>query len=163
MAIDLLGRDVVTFARCVALDAEVFPYPSADFRLLSWRDRIWVARESDSGRVVGFLASRAQRGRLHVQGLATDPSSRRRGVGRALVRACLDSDLAGHAEAVALTVSVTNQGAICLYESEGFTIVRRMPDYYRPGTYGSQCDAFVMERSSPSRNPTGASRSRRTR
>src|SRR5580704_4013301 len=80
--IELLGREVVSIAQCIAIDADVFPYPSGDFTQRSWRDRIWVAREPGPGRVVGFLAARARRGILYIQGLAVDTAARQRGVGR---------------------------------------------------------------------------------
>lgn len=146
VAIDRLGRDVVAIAQCIAIDADVFPYPSADFTMRSWRDRIWIAREPERGRVVGFLASRAHRGVLQVQGLAVDSVARRQGIGRALLRACLQSDLASAAEAVVLSVSVTNRGAIALYEDEGFVVAARVGDHYPPSVYGSQRDAFTMRR-----------------
>jgi ribosomal protein S18 acetylase RimI-like enzyme len=146
VAIDLLGRDVVAIAQCIAIDADVFPYPSADFTARSWRDRTWIAREPDRGRVVGFLAARAHRGVLHVQGLAVDGAERRRGIGRALLRACLQSDLASAAEAVALSVSVLNRGAIALYQDEGFVVARRLRDHYPARAYGAERDAFSMRR-----------------
>ena len=144
--IELVGREVVSIAQCIAIDADVFPYPSGDFTQRSWRDRIWVAREPGPGRVVGFLAARARRGILYIQGLAVDPAARQRGVGRALLRACLHSDLAANAEAVALSVSVLNCDAIALYESEGFVISARLGDHYPAHAYGAQRDAFSMRR-----------------
>jgi ribosomal protein S18 acetylase RimI-like enzyme len=146
VAIDWLGHDVVSIAQCIAIDAAVFPYPSADFATRSWRDRTWVAQELERGRVVGFLASRAHRGVLYVQGLAVDASTRRRGIGRALLRACLESDLGSAARAVELQVSVVNRAAVTLYESEGFAILRRLRSHYPLRVYGAQRDAFTMRR-----------------
>ena len=146
VVIELLGREVVSIAQCIAIDADVFPYPSGDFTQRSWRDRTWIAREPGPGRVIGFLATRARQGILYLQGLAVDPVARRGGIGRALLRTCLQSDLAANAQAVALSVSVLNRAAIALYESEGFAVTVRLRDHYPAHAYGAQRDAFAMRR-----------------
>ncbi len=144
VAIDLLGRDVLAIVQCVALDADVFPYPSADFTSRSRRRRVWLAREPGRARVVGFLASRIGERVVHVQGLAVDAAARQRGIGRALLRACLHSDVVAGAQAVDLAVSVVNRPALALYASEGFTVLARVRDHYPARAYGGQCDAFHM-------------------
>jgi ribosomal-protein-alanine N-acetyltransferase len=147
--VELLGPDVVAIAQCVAIDADVFPYPSADFVTRSPSNRVWIARD-EGRRVVAFLAARVHRDEIHVQGIAVDPSARRRGLGRALIRACLESDVAA-SRSVDLAVSLTNRAAIALYQAEGFEIVSRARNYYGPGTYGGQRDAYVMRRMPPAR------------
>jgi len=69
-------RDVLAILQCVALDADGFPYPSADFTSRSRRDRVWVAREPGEPRVVGFLAARIGDAVVRVQGLAVDAGAR---------------------------------------------------------------------------------------
>jgi ribosomal protein S18 acetylase RimI-like enzyme len=146
VAIERLGRDVIAFAQCIALDADVFPYPSADFTSRSRRHAVWIARAPEHPRVVGFLASRVEDAVVHVQGLAVDRAARQRGIGRALLRACIDSDLAAGAQGVELSVSVTNRAAIALYESEGFGLKARVRDHYPVRVYGEQQDAWRMWR-----------------
>ena len=148
VTVEVLGGDVVSIVQCIVLDADVFPYPSANFTSRASRNRIWIARGPGAGRVVGFLASRTTARVVHVQGLAVDAEARQRGIGRALLRACLESQLAMRAAAVALSVSVENRAAIALYESEGFVVTRRARDHYAAGVYGTQRDAFTMWRDS---------------
>jgi ribosomal protein S18 acetylase RimI-like enzyme len=162
VVIERLGSDVLSIMQCIAIDADVFPYPSADFTARSWRDRIWIARawvarasggeggeggETSEGRprVLAFLASRVRQGVLYVPGLAVDPPVRQRGIGRALLRACIRSDLASMTGAVVLSVSVENRRAIALYASEGFVITGRIADHYPRGVY-AQRDAYIMQR-----------------
>lgn len=149
VVVEVLGADVIAIAQAIALDATVFPYASADFVVRSARSRQWVARDPASPRVIAFLAARAHHGELHVSGLAVDPAARRGGIARALVRACLASDLAASCAAVVLHVSVTNRAAIDLYESEGFVITRRLRDFYPMRAYGTESDAFEMKRANP--------------
>jgi ribosomal-protein-alanine N-acetyltransferase len=144
VAIEPLGRDVLAIVQCIALDADVFPYPSADFTSRSRRHRVWVAREPGQSRVVGFLASRIGDVVVHVQGLAVDGAARQRGIGRALLRAFVHGEIVAGARAVQLSVSVVNRPAIALYASEGFAVVARSRDHYPPGAYGGQRDAFHM-------------------
>jgi ribosomal protein S18 acetylase RimI-like enzyme len=146
VAIEPLGRDVVAIVQCVALDAEVFPYPSADFSSRARRHQVWVARTRapEHPRVAGFLASRIGDAVVRVQGLAVEPAMRQHGIGRALLRACVRSDLVLGAQAVELAVSVVNRPAIALYESEGFEVIARAPDHYPDRAYGGERDAFRM-------------------
>lgn len=138
-------------AQCMAIDADAFPYPSAQFGLIAASARQWVAREgaeeaSDGppGRVVGFLAGRVRRGAMHVEGLAVEGGARRHGVGRALVRASVEYARATRLRAVGLHVSVANLAAIALYEAEGFDVAGRLRDFYPPAAFGGQPDALEM-------------------
>jgi ribosomal protein S18 acetylase RimI-like enzyme len=144
--VEPLGPDTLAIVQCVAIDADVFPYPSADFAssVRSRRDRVWIAREPERARVLGFLSAHVGDQVVRVQGLAVDRASRQRGVGRALLRACVRSELTAGAQAVELAVSVVNRAAIALYASEGFAVVRRLRDHYPARAYGGQCDAFCM-------------------
>jgi ribosomal protein S18 acetylase RimI-like enzyme len=47
---------------------------------------------------------------------------------------------------VSLNVSTANEGAIALYESEGFVAVERMHRYYNPARFADGGDAFRMVR-----------------
>jgi len=140
--------DLVAMAHCVAIDADAFPYPSAQFGSRADSARRWIAREEGAagrpGRVLGFLAGRVRRGALHIEGVAVGLEARRRGVGRALVRACIDYARGRHLRAVGLHVSVTNPGAIALYEAEGFAVVGRLRGFYPPAAFGGQADALEM-------------------
>ncbi len=147
LTIERLGNEVVAMAQCIAIDTDAFPYPSARFAGYAPLHRVWVARESEGSRVVGFLAGHAQRRVFVVGGVAVDRHHRRRGAGRALVRHCVTSAGRDRLEAVVLCVSVTNREALDLYASEGFLVSRRLPGYYAPGVYAqTRSDALQMTR-----------------
>jgi ribosomal-protein-alanine N-acetyltransferase len=147
LTIEGLGNEVVAMAQCIAIDTDAFPHPSARFAGYPPWHRVWVARESEGSRVVGFLAGHAQRRAFVVDGVAVDRHHRRRGAGRALVRHCVTSARRDRLEAVVLCVSVTNREALDLYASEGFVVSRRLPGYYAPGVYGqARSDAVQMTR-----------------
>jgi len=142
--------DLVAMAQCMAIDADAFPYPSAQFGLRADSARQWVAREDAEGsegrasRVVGFLAGRVRRGAMHVEGLAVEVGARRHGLGRALVRASVEYARASRLRAVGLHVSVANHAAIALYEAEGFDVAGRLRDFYPPAAFGGEADALEM-------------------
>ena len=140
----LAPGDLVAMAQCMAIDAGAFPYPSAQFGLRAESARVWVARAEAGARVEGFLAGRVRRRAMHVEGLAVHPGARRRGVGRALVRAAVDHARAGRLRAIGLHVSVRNRAAIALYEGEGFSSAGRLGDFYPASAFEGERDALEM-------------------
>jgi ribosomal protein S18 acetylase RimI-like enzyme len=86
---------------------------------------LWVAVEG--GRIAGFLAWRPLGlGEGELLNLAVEPRFRRKGVGKALVRAFLGEFPGG----AYLEVRESNAAALCLYKSLGFKEVTRRPGYY---------------------------------
>ena len=139
--------DLVAVAQCIALDATAFPYASAQFGLRSRLSCVLVVRGEPRNGVVGFLAGTFQRRDFYVKGLAVDPAARRRGIGRALVRAALEHARDRGAAAMVLNVWLENRAAITLYETEGFAIRRRLPGFYARGHFGGSGDGYEMGRS----------------
>lgn len=79
-------------------------------------------------RIVGFLVSRTvAEGEIEILNLAVEPSQRRSGVARRLVRRLLE----GHCGDVFLEVRESNVAARKLYESLGFQELGRRTDYYQ--------------------------------
>ncbi|HEX3343328.1 MAG TPA: GNAT family N-acetyltransferase [Polyangiaceae bacterium] len=147
--VELLDEaDLVGMAHCMAIDADAFPYPSAQFGLRAESARRWVAREEAAegraARVVGFLAGRVRRGAMHVEGLAVQVGARRQGVGRALVRAAVRYARSARLRSMGLHVSVINQVAIALYEGEGFHVAAKLRGFYPPRAFGGETDALEM-------------------
>jgi ribosomal protein S18 acetylase RimI-like enzyme len=141
------GGDLVAIANCIAIDADAFPYPSAPFGLRDRAARAWVARDGGTGRVIGFIAGRVRGGDLHVDGIAVHAGARRRGVGRALVRAAAEGARREGLVTVSLHVSVANREAHELYLGEGFTSRRRIRGFYAPGAFEEHArDAWEMVR-----------------
>ena len=135
------GGDLVALAQCMALDATAFPHPSVP--LVSGRvARTWVAR-GERG-VVGFVATNVSGSTLDIIGIAVDQRERRSGVGRALVGTVVAIARERRFHAVTLNVSTANDGAIALYESQGFVAVERMRRYYDPARFADGGDAFRM-------------------
>jgi ribosomal-protein-alanine N-acetyltransferase len=143
--IDVLPpADLVAMARCMAIDAEAFPYASAQFGVRAGSERAWVARRE--GGVDGFLAARVARGALYVHGLAVARAARGQGIGRALVRHALARSRDEGLASVRLHVWVGNAAAVALYRSEGFAVVRRLAGFYRAGAFEGAPDAYEMVR-----------------
>lgn len=135
------GSDLVALAQCMALDATAFPHPSVP-RVAGGVPRVWIAR-GESG-VVGFVATACDGHVLDVIGIAVDASRQRAGIGRTLIRTVIATARERRFRAVRLNVSTANEGAIALYESEGFVAARRMRGYYDPARFVDGGDAFSM-------------------
>lgn len=90
------------------------------------------------GRVAGFLVWRdTAPGEYEILNLAVSPPERRRGVGRALLKAALERC---HGD-VYLEVRVSNSAAIAFYASFGFISAGRRVGYYA----APDEDAVVMK------------------
>ncbi|MCA9666721.1 MAG: ribosomal protein S18-alanine N-acetyltransferase [Myxococcales bacterium] len=87
----------------------------------------------------GYLLSWRVAGERELVRVAVDPSSRRRGLGRALVTALLDAARQANDSCVHLEVAATNAAARALYATTGFVEVGRRGGYYRDGD-----DAILM-------------------
>ncbi len=94
----------------------------------------------ENGDMAGFVAGdpRPREGWGWIATIAVDPHYRRRGIGRALLREC-EASLG--VPRVRLTVRMSNQGAISMYEKAGYAVVDIWQAYYDDGE-----DAMVMEK-----------------
>jgi ribosomal-protein-alanine N-acetyltransferase len=94
----------------------------------------------EDGEMVGFVAGdpRPSEGWGWIATIGVDPNFRRRGIGRALLRAC-ESQM-GVAKS-RLTVRVSNTTAIFMYEQEGYVTTDIWKTYYNDGE-----SAQVMEK-----------------
>lgn len=91
------------------------------------------ARDAVLGWCVSLIRAHKRSRSGRVYSVAVSPEHTGRGVGRAMLRWMVDQlDQAGVAR-VYLEVRTDNAGAIGLYHSEGFAIVRRLPGYYGDG------------------------------
>jgi [ribosomal protein S18]-alanine N-acetyltransferase len=89
----------------------------------------WVIR-ARSGLVVGFLLAWSVADELHLLELASHPEHRRRGFGRALLRALVAHARQHQKRLLLLEVRRSNRAAISLYESCGFQITGARRAYY---------------------------------
>ena len=93
-----------------------------------------------AGEMIGFVAgdARHSNGEAWISTIGVDPRFQRRGIGRALLRAC---EAQVHLPLVKLSVRISNLGAIALYEREGYRTLEVWRGYYNDGE-----DGLVMEK-----------------
>ncbi len=95
--------------------------------------------------VIGMVGMRIERAgderHAHITTLAVHPAWRRQGWGRRLLRRAMEAARPYAPRRIVLEVRTTNETAMALYRSEGFTIARRLRRYYRDGG-----DAYLMEK-----------------
>lgn len=103
--------------------------------------RLWVARGETGGEVLGYLCLWFILDEVHITNLAIHPSSRRRGVARALLGTILSRYRAEGAARAVLEVRPSNKEARHLYEAFGFRSIGRRKGYY----FDNGEDALVME------------------
>jgi ribosomal-protein-alanine N-acetyltransferase len=94
----------------------------------------------EDGEMVGFVAGdpRPAQGVGWIATIGVDPRYQRRGFGRALLRACEERMTFPRSR---LTVRISNDKAISLYEKEGYRTVDIWKRYYNDGE-----DGLVMEK-----------------
>ena len=96
------------------------------------------------GRIVVFGVMMLAPGEAQLLNLSVVPDARREGLGSALLeRFCDDARRCG-AEQMFLEVRLSNDAAIALYESAGFTSVARRTAYYPANAALAAEDALVM-------------------
>lgn len=93
----------------------------------------------------GFLLARVAADECEILSLAVQPSHRRRGLARRLLREALAQAASAGGRSAFLEVGEDNDGARKLYLSEGFDPVGRRPEYYhRPR--GTATAALILRR-----------------
>lgn len=95
--------------------------------------------------VIGYIACAGQGDAWHVLNVAVDPGCRARGVGGVLVDAAIAALDGRPHRRYTLEVRVSNDPAIRLYRSRGFTDAGVRPRYYSD----NQEDALIMWREDP--------------
>lgn len=89
----------------------------------------WLVAE-ENGVLLGYIGSQACAPEADVMNVAVEPTARRRGVGRALLRALMARLRAQGMQSLTLEVRAGNQPALALYQRLGFQEVGRRPKYY---------------------------------
>ena len=121
-------------------------------------ERVWTRRELAEliaspgvhglllqldGRQVGFALCRTAADEGELLTIAVDPSHRRRGAGRALLKAVIEHLQSSGARKLYLEVGMDNPAARSLYEQAGFKAVGERTGYYQRGEQ-PMADAVVM-------------------
>jgi ribosomal-protein-alanine acetyltransferase len=107
--------------------------------VLTWPEVIRL-KAVENGEMVGFVAGdpRPSQGVGWIATIGVDPHYQHRGIGRALLRACEERMAFSRSK---LTVRMSNDKAISLYEQEGYRTVDVWKQYYNDGE-----DGIVMEK-----------------
>ncbi|MGZ9223177.1 MAG: GNAT family N-acetyltransferase [Anaerolineales bacterium] len=133
-------RDLGSLRRLEQVCFEKDAWPLLDLiAVLSWPDVIKL-KAVDQGEMIGFVAGdpRPSEGATWVATIGVDPRFQRRGIGRSLLHAC---EAKAKLPRMKLTVRLSNEGAISLYEKEGYRSVDIWKRYYHDGE-----DGLVMEK-----------------
>jgi ribosomal protein S18 acetylase RimI-like enzyme len=133
-------RDLGALRRLEHACFEKDAWPILDLiAVLTWPDVVRLKAVEDE-ELIGFVAGdpRPREGASWVATIGVDPRYQRRGIGRALLRAC--EELTKYPR-MRLTVRISNQAAISLYEKEGYRSVDIWKRYYNDGE-----DGLVMEK-----------------
>jgi ribosomal protein S18 acetylase RimI-like enzyme len=107
--------------------------------VLTWPEVIRL-KAVENGQMIGFVAGdpRPAQGVGWIATIGVDPRYQHRGIGRALLRACEEQMKFPRAR---LTVRISNDKAISLYEKEGYRTIDIWKKYYNDGE-----DGLVMEK-----------------
>jgi ribosomal-protein-alanine N-acetyltransferase len=106
---------------------------------------VFVAADSKR-RIAGFLILRLAADEAELITVAVDPKWRKKGIGRALLRAAFADLMMSPARRMFLEVAADNAAAIRLYQTEGFKEVGRRDGYYARAAGQSPATALVMAR-----------------
>ncbi len=125
-----LEQSYLTAVSQVECDSFVQPWPTDYFRTVLSNECALcigaVARDELVAYALGHIEGRG----FHLSSMAVAPSSRRRGIGEALLRYALgEAGLRGCATCT-LEVRAGNAAALALYWKLGFTQQKRMEHYY---------------------------------
>lgn len=116
------------------------PWSEAEFEaLLASRFSFWV------GDSHGFALGRTIAGESELLTIAVSPIYQRNGKGRALLQQYHSAAKERGATECFLEVAKDNNGAIALYESEGYRLISIRKNYYQRGDSAS-VDAFNFRR-----------------
>jgi ribosomal protein S18 acetylase RimI-like enzyme len=133
-------RDLNALRRLEQACFEKDAWPLLDLvAVLTWPDVIRL-KAVENGELIGFVAGdpRSSEDATWVATIGVHPRYQRRGIGRTLLRACEQKTKLPRMK---LTVRMSNQGAISLYEKEGYRSVDIWKRYYNDGE-----DGLVMEK-----------------
>lgn len=112
-------------AKVASLEAEIFSQPwseNAFWDSLCLPDTIFLVAE-ESGVIQGYIGMYLAADEGEITNVAVDPACRRRGIGEGLLTE-MKKRAADHKIArIVLEVRVSNEGAIRLYEKQGFSSV----------------------------------------
>jgi len=140
---EIIPANILDLTALRKLEKESFDrdaWPMIDLIAVLTFSNVVRLKAVEDGNMIGFVAGdpRPRDGWGWIATIAVDSNFRRRGIGTALLHAC-ESQLG--VPRSRLTVRTSNQGAIILYEKEGYLTIDVWKAYYSDGE-----DAIVMEK-----------------
>ena len=135
----LLDINALNKLEHVCFEKDAWPFLDL-VAVLTFPDVIRLKAMDEDGKMIGFVAGdpRPSEGFSWIATIGVDPEYRRRGIGRELLRVC-ESRL--ETPRIRLSVRASNDGAIKLYEQEGYHRIDVWQSYYNDGEA-----AIVMEK-----------------
>lgn len=128
-------RDLNALRKLEKVCFEKDAWPLLDLiAVLTWPEIIRIKAMEDS-KMIGFVAGepRSSRKEFWIATIAVHPDYQRHGIGRTLLRACEEK---AKLPFFKLTVRISNQAAIALYEEEGYRTMDIWKGYYVDGEDG---------------------------
>ena len=140
---EIISANILDLNALRKLEKESFDrdaWPLVDLVAVLTFSNVIRLKAVEDNHMIGFVAGdpHPRDGWGWIATIAVDPTFRRRGVGTALLHAC-EKQLG--VPRSRLTVRLSNQGAITLYEREGYATIDVWKSYYSDGE-----DAMVMEK-----------------
>lgn len=102
---------------------------------------IWLVAIKD-GEVLGYVGSQSVLDGADMMNIAVHPDHRNQGIGRMLIDKLILQLQEKGVISLSLEVRVSNAPAIGLYQTMGFAVVGRRPNYYR----NPREDAYIMRK-----------------
>lgn len=121
------------------------PWTYSDFEdSLAKEDGTTVLLVAEDIDVIGYLVLYTASGESEIVTIAVSPEARRKGVGRRLIDEVIafSKKSSIYIEEINLEVRLSNEPAIKLYESVGFSVVGKRPNFYS----NPKEDALLMKR-----------------
>jgi ribosomal-protein-alanine N-acetyltransferase len=131
-------------AAVASIEADVFPdtaWSTEQFWAeLAQSTRRYVVAVDDS-EIIGYGGVYLLAPDADIQTIAVHPMRQGSGLGKQLLAELMAQAMQADCTSMMLEVASSNESAIALYTSHGFTGIHRRPDYYGPGN-----DAIIMRR-----------------
>ena len=135
MSFSVTAMQAEHIAAIAELEKDCFSEPWSENALaeeLSNPDSHFLVAER--GEVAGYIGVQEICGEAYVTNIAVFENHRKKGIGRALLKAAADGAKQRNCEFITLEVRVSNAHAIALYESEGFEKVGIRKNFYASPT-----------------------------
>jgi len=117
--------------------------------LATWPD-LFLVQEHPDGTLMGYVMGKTegsnQEWHGHVTAITVSPAHRRLGIARGMMRLLERMSDFQQAYFVDLYVRMSNDLAVSMYSSLGYSVYRRVVDYYSGGVKEGEEDAYDMRK-----------------